>query len=117
MTTQMAGAELRFFDGRQPLTKMGEVTQAVEKLLGLTYGQFTQIAMIAQGDFQRLLLADTVERGKIFRQIFHTELFKELQERLREAKNVCDGEYKEIKRSIGQSMSRGVLSFRRSLRN
>ncbi|MEY8394074.1 AAA family ATPase [Lachnospiraceae bacterium 45-P1] len=105
MTTQMAGAELRFFDGRQPLTKMGEVTQAVEKLLGLTYGQFTQIAMIAQGDFQRLLLADTVERGKIFRQIFHTELFKELQERLREAKNVCDGEYKEIKRSIGQSMS------------
>lgn len=105
MTTQMAGAELRFFDGRQPLTKMGEVTRAVEKLLGLTYGQFTQIAMIAQGDFQRLLLADTVERGKIFRQIFHTELFKELQERLREAKNVCDGEYKEIKRSIGQSMS------------
>ena len=73
MTTQMAGAELRFFDGRQPLTKMGEVTRAVEKLLGLTYGQFTQIAMIAQGDFQRLLLADTVERGKIFRHIFHTD--------------------------------------------
>lgn len=104
MTTQMAKAELQFFDGRQPVTKTGEVTRAVEKILGLTYGQFTQIAMIAQGDFQRLLLADTVERGKIFRQIFHTELYQELQERLREAKNACDGEYKEIKRSIGQSM-------------
>lgn len=104
MTTQMAKAELQFFDGRPPVTKTGEVTRAVEKILGLTYGQFTQIAMIAQGDFQRLLLADTVERGKIFRQIFHTELYQGLQERLREAKNACDGEYKEIKRSIGQSM-------------
>lgn len=104
-TTQAAGAELRFFDGRQPVTKTGEVTRTVEEILGLTYGQFTQIAMIAQGDFQKLLLADTVERGKIFRQIFHTELYRELQERLRDAKNACDGEYREIKRSISQSMS------------
>lgn len=104
-TTQAAGAELRFFDGRQPVTKTGEVTRSVEEILGLTYGQFTQIAMIAQGDFQKLLLADTVERGKIFRQIFHTELYRELQERLRDAKNACDGEYREIKRSISQSMS------------
>lgn len=104
VTTQAARAELYFYDGRQPVTKTGEVTRAVEQILGLNYGQFTQIAMIAQGDFQKLLLADTAERGKIFRQLFHTELFYDLQNRLREIKSACDGEYREIRRSIAQSM-------------
>ena len=104
MTVQAARAELEFFDGRQPVTKQNDVTQAIERILGLSYGQFTQIAMIAQGDFQKLLLADTAERGKIFRQIFHTEMYQELQNRLKDEKNACDGEYREIKRSIIQSM-------------
>ena len=104
VTTQTARAELYFYDGRQPVTKTGEVTRAVEQILGFNYGQFTQIAMIAQGDFQKLLLADTAERGKIFRQLFHTELFSDLQNRLREEKNACDAEYREIRRSIAQSL-------------
>lgn len=104
VTTQTARAELYFYDGRQPVTKTGEVTRAVEQILGFNYGQFTQIAMIAQGDFQKLLLADTAERGKIFRQLFHTELFSDLQNRLREEKNACDAEYREIRRRIAQSL-------------
>ena len=104
VTTQAARAELYFYDGRQPVTKTGEVTRAVEQILGFNYGQFTQIAMIAQGDFQKLLLADTAERGKIFRQLVHTELFSDLQNRLREEKNACDAEYREIRRSITQSL-------------
>ena len=104
VTTQAARAELYFYDGRQPVTKTGEVTRAVEQILGFNYGQFTQIAMIAQGDFQKLLLADTAERGKIFRQLFHTELFSDLQNRLREEKNACDADYREIRRSIAQSL-------------
>lgn len=104
VTTQAARAELYFYDGRQPVTKTGEVTRAVEQILGFNYEQFTQIAMIAQGDFQKLLLADTAERGKIFRQLFHTELFSDLQNRLREEKNACDAEYREIRRSIAQSL-------------
>lgn len=104
MTTQKADAVLEYSDGRPPVTKTAEVTRAVSELLGLDYRQFTQIAMIAQGDFQKLLLADTAERAKIFRQIFHTDIFKEWQDRLREEKNTCDREYGEIKRSIGQYM-------------
>ena len=63
-------AELIFFDGRPPIVKNKEVTKAVTELLGLDYRQFTQIAMIAQGDFQKLLLAGTAERSEIFRRIF-----------------------------------------------
>ena len=84
-TMQKADAELAFFDGRQPVTRMREVTRAVEEVIGLDYRQFTQIAMIAQGDFQKLLLAGTQERGEIFRQIFHTGLYQEVQNRLRDA--------------------------------
>ena len=109
MTLQAARAELTFFDERRPITKQNEVTKAIEQILGLDYGQFTQIAMIAQGDFQKLLLAETVERGKIFRRLFHTEIYEQLQERLKTAKNECDSEYREIKRGINQMM--GGVSF------
>ena len=109
MTLQAARAELTFFDERRPITKQNEVTKAIEQILGLDYGQFTQIAMIAQGDFQKLLLAETVERGKIFRRLFHTEIYEQLQERLKIAKNECDSQYREIKRGISQMM--GGVSF------
>ena len=109
MTLQAARAELTFFDERRPITKQNEVTKAIEQILGLDYGQFTQIAMIAQGDFQKLLLAETVERGRIFRRLFHTEIYEQLQERLKTAKNECDSEYREIKRGISQMM--GGVSF------
>ena len=80
-TTQKAEATLVFPNERLPISKAKDVTDAVTELLGMNYQQFTQIAMIAQGDFQKLLLADTVERSKIFRQIFHTGLYQSVQER------------------------------------
>ena len=64
-TLQRSEAELRFPDGRAPVTKTKDVTRAVTELIGLDRRQFTQIAMIAQGDFQKLLLAGTEERGDI----------------------------------------------------
>lgn len=101
-TMQKADAELTFFDGRQPVTRTREVTRAVEEVIGLDYQQFTQIAMIAQGDFQKLLLAGTQERGEIFRRIFHTGLYQEVQNRLRDAAKERREEYDEIRRSIVQ---------------
>ncbi len=104
-TLQKADAVLEYPDGRQPVTKTREVTRAVEELIGLNYRQFTQIAMIAQGDFQKLLLAGTSERSEIFRQIFHTGLYQEVQCRLKEATKEQQKAYDEIRRSIIQSMS------------
>lgn len=104
-TMQKADAELSFFDGRQPVTRMREVTRAVEEVIGLDYQQFTRIAMIAQGDFQKLLLAGTQERGEIFRQLFHTGLYQEVQNRLRDAAKERWKEYEEIRMSISQYLS------------
>ena len=82
MTKESADAELHFPDGRV-LTKPREVNQAVTELLGIDRDQFTQIAMIAQGDFLRLLLAPTKERSAIFQKLFRTRNYKLLQDALR----------------------------------
>lgn len=105
MTTQKADAQLHFPDGRQPVLKMKEVNAAVVQLLGLDYQQFTQVAMIAQGDFRKLLLAGTEERGKIFRQIFHTSLYQDMEQKLREAVKEKWKLYDECRRSIAQEFS------------
>ncbi len=95
MTVQKADAVFTCPDGRV-VTKLKDVNRAVRELLGVDRSQFSQIAMIAQGDFMKLILADTKERQSIFREIFKTGYYQRLQERLREEtsrlKVLCDGE-------------------------
>ena len=90
LTRKKAEAELVYPDGRT-VTKQRDVDEALLGILGVDRAQFMQIAMIAQGDFLKLLLASTEERKSIFRRIFRTELFSDLQERLkREAADLND---------------------------
>ena len=65
MTVEKANAELHFPDGRV-ITKLKEVNTAIKEILGVDRAQFTQIAMIAQGEFLKLILASTEERQKFF---------------------------------------------------
>ena len=81
-TTQKPEAQLQYPDGRI-VTKQRDVDNAIRDIMGISRGQFLQIAMIAQGDFLKLLLAPTEERKKIFRQIFKTQLYQDLQDRLK----------------------------------
>ena len=87
MTTEKADVTLWYPDGRV-LTKQRDVDEAVRDIIGIDRSQFTQIAMIAQGDFLKLLLAPTEERKKIFRRIFRTEPFWELQELLKKESGI-----------------------------
>ncbi|MDD6661751.1 MAG: SMC family ATPase [Lachnospiraceae bacterium] len=107
-TTEKANAELIYPDDRPPINKSKDVTRAVTELLGLDYHQFTQIVMIAQGDFQKLLLSGTAERSEIFRKIFHTEFYQGLQNRLRDAVKARWKDYDEMRRSIAQHLD-GIL--------
>ena len=104
LTTQRAEAELLYPNGRI-LTKQRDVDSAIAEIVGLNRSQFLQIAMIAQGDFLKLLLAPTEERKKIFRQIFKTQRFEALQERL---KADCSGLYNrcvDIQSSLSQYLN------------
>ncbi len=101
MTKQPADAELTYPDGRI-VTKTGNVTNAIEDILGIDYEQFVQIAMIAQGDFLKLLQADTKTRQEIFRRIFRTERYQALQNALKDEAMRLFGEIANARRSIDQ---------------
>lgn len=80
-TKQSANAELVMPDG-SVITKIKEVSAKVEEIIGINKNQFSQIAMIAQGDFRKLLNCETNERSKIFRKIFKTELYHNIEIKL-----------------------------------
>ena len=81
-TKEHANATLWLPDGT-PVTKPREVDRAIRDIIGLTREQFAQVTMISQGDFRKLLQAETKERQKIFRDIFGTGLYVTLQEQLK----------------------------------
>ncbi|MBR7148169.1 MAG: SMC family ATPase [Firmicutes bacterium] len=88
-------------DGRV-IESVKEVTRKIEEIVGLTRNQFCQIAMIAQGDFLKLLLAPTTERSRIFREIFNTTPYMKFQEKLKEKASEAKQKYDDLQRSNRQ---------------
>lgn len=109
-TKENAVAELYFFDGRTPITKKETVDDEIIKIMGINYDQFRSIAMISQGDFQKILLADTSDRMKIFREIFHTNLFNTLQARIQDDFSNTKKLYENLRLRISQELSGVILS-------
>lgn len=101
-TVQKADAELTMPDGRI-ITKARDVTAAVTDIVGVDREQFARIAMIAQGEFRKLLLAQTDERKAIFRQIFHTGQYQALQNRLKEEAAALDRQCGELEAGLRQA--------------
>ena len=108
MTKQAADAELTKPDG-SIITKTKEVNQAITEILGVDRDQFTHVAMIAQGDFLKLLLASTEERIQIFRQIFSTSSYQKLQDKIKNDYMDIYRKCESVRSSIDQYVS-GVKS-------
>ena len=82
-TTVAPYAEFRS-PGHNPVTKIGNVNAAIEELLGLNVDQFRQVAMLAQGDFMKLITSSTKDRMAILRDIFGTSVYESFQKRVKE---------------------------------
>ncbi|MDD2233769.1 MAG: SMC family ATPase [Desulfitobacteriaceae bacterium] len=80
--------------GGEVISGNNKVTDKIVDLLGINFKQFKQIAMIAQGEFLKLLLADSNERAGIFRKVFNTDIYLTIQDTLkrreRELKSECE---------------------------
>ena len=113
MTTQRAEAQLTYPDGKI-LTKTKDVDPAIQEILGLDKEQFSQVTMIAQGDFLRLLLSETKDRQNVFRSIFNTANYVTLQLRLKDAANDAQKKWSEISQSIRQ-YAQGIICDEASL--
>ena len=115
LTSRKASVDLKLPDGNV-LTKNAEVRDKIKEILGIDRSQFTQIAMIAQGDFLKLLLADTRDRQTIFRQIFETKYYQIFQERLKKEAGDLDDKCDDKKKSIRQYLGGTILSIDGQLR-
>lgn len=100
ITKQLADAVLYMSDGTV-VSGQSKVTAAIEELLGIDFEQFSQIVMIAQGDFQQLLMEGTERRQEIFRKIFKTDYYKELQQRLLDEEKSLGIKCRDIKKELG----------------
>lgn len=102
-TEEKADAELHLPDDRI-VTKLREVNAKVEEILGINREQFVQIAMIAQGEFLKVLHASTEDRIEIFRKIFYTDAYKTFQDRVKKDANGLVAELKEQRRGYDFSL-------------
>lgn len=97
VTVEKASACLTYPDGKVVDGKISDVNKAVRDIIGIDRDQFMQIAMISQGDFLKLLLAGTADRQEIFRKIFKTEKYKQIQDILKGRSSELKKEYDALK--------------------
>lgn len=83
MVRELSKVELIMPDGSVFMGKKRETDQKIAEIIGLDADQFRQVAMIAQGDFLKLLHAESRERKIIFSKIFHTKIYWRIQELLK----------------------------------
>lgn len=107
-TEKKADAELLMPDGKI-IAGTKEVDEKIRDILGVDKDQFCQIAMIAQGEFRELLLADTETRRKIFQKIFNTNLYSLFQKKVKEDFFAIGRELKEAENSFKQYAAGIVL--------
>ena len=108
LVKETAKVSLLLPDGKEFQGKKREIDQKIEEIIGLDAGQFTQIAMIAQGDFLKLLHAGSKERKKIFSRIFQTQIYWRMQEELKEQGKTLYVSLKENEADIRREMERVV---------
>lgn len=87
-TTIGAKAELYLFteDGEMKLlaSKVSEVEEKIKQIMLIDSNQFRQILMIPQGEFRKLLTSDSKEKEAILQRLFHTEIYKRVEEKLKD---------------------------------
>lgn len=89
MIRQGSKVSLIMPDGTEYPGKIAQINEKLQEIVGLTPEQFSRIAMIAQGEFQDLIMDKTGNRKEIFRQIFSTQIYEDIEKKIFEKyKNV-----------------------------
>lgn len=108
-TTQQPEAELWIGtgEGAKVVTGVAQVKEKILEIMGINCEQFRQIMMIPQGEFRKLLVANSKEREKILQQIFDTKIFKDLELQLVEQAKGLKGEIATLN-TLAQGLIKGI---------
>ena len=96
-------------DGKEFKGKKREVDAKIEEIMGLDVNQFMQVAMIAQGDFLKLLHAESKERKLIFSKIFQTKIYWQIEDALKERAKQLYIQVEETRKDVLREMERVEL--------
>lgn len=99
-----AKARLLLPDGAQQPGNVRDVNRKLQEIVGVDFDQFSQIAMIAQGDYLKLLHASSRDRKEIFSRIFHTGIYGRIQLRLREENNRLYGSLEDNRKLVSHEL-------------
>jgi exonuclease SbcCD, C subunit len=97
-TKKSADASLEYDD--IVVSGIKNVDIKIEEILGINAKQFKQISMLAQGEFLKILFAESKERTEIFRKIFDTNIYNSIARKLKEKLKINEDELKELKNSF-----------------
>ena len=103
-TLQEAAVELYLPDD-SVVANRTKANSYLQELMGVDREQFSQISMLAQGEFKELLVAESSDRQKIFSKLFHTSRYFVLQKRLQDETRKLQSERDDMKKSIEQYIS------------
>ena len=98
LTKKPADASLEFDDN--VVTGIKNVDVKIEEILGINAKQFKQIAMLAQGEFLKILFAESKDRTEIFRRIFDTNIYNLISKKLKEKLKENEDNLNELKNSF-----------------
>jgi len=104
ITVDQPSVELIMPDGLPFVGKLKETNQKIVDIVGLDINQFTQIAMIAQGDFLKLLHAPSKERKEIFAKIFNTRIYWRIEEELKSRAKAMYGKLEDNRKDLIREM-------------
>ena len=103
---ESADASLLELETANVYTGVNLVNSMINDILGLTKDQFSQTVMIAQGDFMKILNANSKDRKDLFQKIFNTKLYSLFQDKLKSENSRCENNNKSIKTKIDLALSR-----------
>lgn len=78
-------------------SKPSDVTEKIEQLLGFKSNQFRQVVLLPQGKFRQLIMANSNEREAILEALFKTEIYRRIEEALKEKASDVGDRIKEKK--------------------
>ena len=85
-------------DGREFPGNIRDVNRKIQEIIGIDKEQFSQIAMIAQGEYMKLLQASSRDRKEIFSRIFHTGIYQRIQQELRDRDKKLYGKLEDLRK-------------------
>lgn len=79
-----------------------KVSKEIEALLGMNQDQFSQVALLPQGEFKRLLCADSGEREKLLQKLFGTRRYTQIEDALAAKKKALDERAEQLATKRGE---------------